>query len=136
MASIRHSRLALCAAIAALAAPALPAGAAAQSFECAEVIGKVFNDRNGNGLQDRGEKGLPGVRVATPKGWLIITDEHGRFHVACADMPEGSLGSNFIMKVDTRSLPTGYRLTTENPSMVRLTAGRMAKLNFGAAVPR
>jgi len=108
--------------------------ARAQSLECAEVIGKVFDDRNGNGYQDKGEKGLPGVRVATPNGWQVITDQHGRFHVTCADFPDHSIGSNFIMKVDIRSLPTGYRLTTENPGMVRLTSGRLAKLNFGASV--
>lgn len=110
-------------------------GAYAQ-FECADVIGKVFDDRNGNGYQDQGEAGLPGVRVATTEGWLVFTDNHGRFHVTCAARPESGIGSNFIMKVDTRSLPTGYQLTTENPGMVRLTAGRLAKLNFGASVAR
>ena len=30
-------------------------------------------------------------------------------------------------------MPTGYSLTTENPRDVRLTAGKMTKLNFGAA---
>ena len=110
--------------------------AKAQLLECAEVIGKVFDDRNGNGYPDKGERGLSGVRVATPKGWLVITDRQGRFHLSCADFPDAAIGSNFIMKVDTRSLPTGYRLTTENPGLVRLTAGRLAKLNFGAAVQR
>ncbi|WEX11566.1 hypothetical protein [Chelativorans sp. AA-79] len=108
------------------------ASAGAQPLECAEIIGKVFDDQNGNGYQDKGEQGLAGVRIVTPKGWIVITDERGRFHVACADLPEGPTGSNFVMKVDTRSLPTGYRLTTENPRMVRLTAGKLAKLNFGA----
>jgi hypothetical protein len=40
------------------------------------------------------------------------------------------------MKLDTRTLPTGYRLTTENPRVVRLTAGKMTKLNFGASIGR
>ncbi|WP_166163001.1 DUF6923 family protein [Chelativorans oligotrophicus] len=105
-------------------------------FDCGDVIGKVFDDVNRNGYQDQGEPGLPGVRVATVKGWLITTDEYGRFHVACADLPEARIGSNFIMKLDTRTLPTGYRLTTENPRVVRLTAGKTTKLNFGAAVGR
>jgi len=34
-------------------------------FDCTDVIGKVFDDGNLNGGQDQGEKGLPGVRVAT-----------------------------------------------------------------------
>ncbi|WP_274626754.1 DUF7507 domain-containing protein [Arvimicrobium flavum] len=105
-------------------------------FDCGEIIGKVFDDKNRNGYQDDGEPGLPGVRVATVKGVLVTTDKHGRFHVACADLPDQRIGSNFIMKLDTRTLPTGYRLTTENPRVVRLTAGKMTKLNFGASIGR
>lgn len=105
-------------------------------FDCGEIIGTVFDDKNRNGYQDEGEKGLAGVRVATVKGWLITTDEYGRFHVPCAALPDQRIGSNFIMKLDTRTLPTGYRLTTENPRVVRLTAGKMTKLNFGASISR
>src|SRR5690606_30201283 len=43
---------------------------------------------------------------------------------------------NFIMKVDPRTLPTGYELTTENPRVVRLTAGKMTEVNFGASMGR
>ncbi len=105
-------------------------------FDCGDIVGKVFDDKNRNGYQDEGEPGLPGVRIATAKGWLVTTDEHGRFHVACAALPDQRIGSNFIMKLDTRTLPSGYRLTTENPRVVRLTAGKMTKLNFGASVGR
>ncbi|WP_143038445.1 DUF7507 domain-containing protein [Nitratireductor aquibiodomus] len=105
-------------------------------FDCGDVIGKVFDDVNRNGYQDEGEPGLPGVRIATVKGWLVTTDRHGRFHVACAMLPDQRIGSNFIMKLDIRTLPTGYRVTTENPRVVRLTAGKMTKLNFGASIGR
>ena len=105
-------------------------------FDCGDIVGKVFDDKNRNGYQDKGEPGLPGVRVATVKGWLITTDKYGRFHVACADLPDARIGTNFIMKLDTRTLPTGYRLTTENPRVVRLTAGKMTELNFGASIGR
>jgi len=115
-------------------------------FDCSDVIGKVFDDRNRNGYQDgpggaditnqdylggkgkytkappTGEPGLAGVRIATANGTLITTDEFGRFHVPCAALPEKS-GTNFLLKVDERSLPSGYRLTTENPRVIRLTAG-------------
>lgn len=105
-------------------------------FDCGDIVGTVFDDTNRNGYQDEGEKGLPGVRVATVNGWLITTDQYGRFHVPCAALPDQRIGSNFIMKLDTRTLPTGYRLTTENPRVIRLTAGKMSKLNFGAALGR
>ena len=35
-------------------------------------------------------------------------------------------GSNFILKLDTRTLPTGYRMTTVNPETVRLTRAHLA----------
>jgi uncharacterized repeat protein (TIGR01451 family) len=105
-------------------------------FDCSEILGKVFDDADRNGYQDEGEIGLPGVRIATVNGLLITSDRHGRYHVPCADIPEGRGGSNFIMKLDTRTLPTGYRITTENPRVIRLTPGKMSKMNFGAALGR
>ncbi|MCA3572473.1 MAG: hypothetical protein IOC86_01050, partial [Aestuariivirga sp.] len=102
-------------------------------FDCSDVIGKVFDDRNRDGYQDEGEPGLPGVRLATVRGLLVTTDPHGRFSIPCADIPDPDIGSNFIVKLDPRTLPTGYALTTENPRKVRLTRGKMVKLEFGAA---
>ncbi len=106
------------------------------TFDCGDIIGTVFDDLNGNGYQDVGEPGLPNVRVATAKGWLINTDRHGRFHVPCAALPDARIGSNFIMKLDPRTLPTGYQVTTENPRVVRLSAGKMTQVNFGASLGR
>ena len=78
------------------------------------------------------ESGLPGVRLVTVNGLLITTDEFGRFHVPCAALPKSN-GSNFTLKLDTRTLPLGYQVTTENPRVLRLTPGKVAKMNFGAA---
>ncbi len=105
-------------------------------FDCGEIIGRVFDDLNNNGYMDDGEPGLPGVRVVTVKGLLVTTDKHGRFHVTCADVPNAQIGSNFVMKLDPRTLPAGYALTTENPRDVRLTRGKITKLNFGASRQR
>jgi len=106
------------------------------TFDCSDVIGKVFDDKNLNAYQDEGEEGLPGVRVLTARGLEITTDDHGRFHLTCAVVPNPDRGSNFIIKLDERSLPSGYRLTTENPRVVRATRGKMVKFNFGAAIHR
>jgi uncharacterized repeat protein (TIGR01451 family) len=106
------------------------------AFDCSDIIGKVFDDKNANGYQDEGEPGLANVRLATARGLLVTTDPDGRFHVTCADVPQADRGANFVMKLDERTLPTGYRLTTENPRDVRVTRGKMVKLNFGATVHR
>lgn len=105
-------------------------------FDCGDIIGRVFDDKNRNGYQDERERGLAGVRLVTVKGVLITTDKNGLFHVACADVPDADIGSNFILKLDIRTLPEGYNVTTENPRIVRLTSGKLTKLNFGAAGAR
>ncbi|TVS14727.1 MAG: DUF11 domain-containing protein, partial [Gammaproteobacteria bacterium] len=133
-------------------------------FQCSTVIGRVFDDINHDGYfngepleerfaisdQDyipgrgkfwsapeptapRREKGLPGVRLVTPNGIAVTTDEHGRFSLPCAAIPR-DIGSNFMLKLDDRTLPVGYRMTTENPRVVRLTPGMLTKMNFGAAM--
>ena len=104
------------------------------TLDCSDVIGKVFDDANLNGYQDEGEQGLPGVRVVTARGLLVTTDKYGRFHLTCAVVPDPDRGSNFILKVDDRTLPSGYRLTTENPLVERATRGKMLKFNFGATL--
>lgn len=106
------------------------------AFECGDVIGKVFEDNNRNGVQDDGEPGLPGVRLATARGLLTVTDPHGRYHVTCAQLPQRSIGSTFLLKVDQRSLPTGHRITTENPRSIRLSRGKVSRINFGASKAR
>jgi len=106
------------------------------TFDCTDVIGKVFDDRNLNGQQDTGEKGLPGVRVVTVRGLIATSDKDGRFHITCAAVPDEDHGSNFILKLDERTLPSGYRLTTENPRVQRATRGKMLRFNFGATIHR
>ncbi len=103
------------------------------AFICSDVIGKVFDDKNQDGQQDEGEAGIPAARLATVNGDIITTDEYGRYSVPCAAIPQ-DIGSTFLLKLDPRSLPTGYRLTTENPKTVRLTQGTMRRMNFGVTV--
>jgi large repetitive protein len=105
-------------------------------FDCTDILGKVFDDRNVNGMQDEGEPGLPAVRLATVNGLLVTTDQHGRYHITCPMIANEARGSNFILKLDVRTLPTGYRMTTGNPETIRLTRGKFATLNFGASIHR
>ena len=106
------------------------------TFDCTDIIGKVFDDANANGYPDEGEKGLGGVRIVSARGLIATTDKYGRFHITCAAVPDEDRGSNFILKLDDRTLPTGYRVTTENPLVHRLTRGKAIKFNFGATLHR
>ena len=104
------------------------------TFDCPDLIGKVFDDVNANGVQDPGEKGISGVRLVTVQGLLVTTDAEGRYHIACPPISNDASGTNFVVKVDERTLPSGYRLTTDNPETVVLTPGKVSKLNFGATI--
>ena len=108
-------------------------------FDCSTVIGQVFNDLNGDGYQDRDEPGVATQRiVALVDGTAktIRTDSKGRYHVPCASLPDQDIGSNIVLKLDERRAPSGFRITTENPRVVRLTAGKMTKVNFGVQIAR
>lgn len=106
------------------------------TFDCSDVIGKVFDDKNLNAYQDEGEPGIADVRVLTARGLAITTDAHGRFHLTCALVPNPDRGSNFMIKLDERSLPSGYRIISENPRVLRATRGKMLKFNFATAIHR
>jgi uncharacterized repeat protein (TIGR01451 family) len=106
------------------------------TFDCTDVTGKVFNDVNRNGVQDEGEEGLPGVRVATARGLLATTDQYGRYHITCAITPNESRGSNFVLKLDDRTLPSGFRLSTNQTQVQRVTRGKSMRFNFGASIHR
>jgi hypothetical protein len=105
-------------------------------LDCTDVIGKVFDDRNRDGLQGDGERGIPGVRLATARGLLATTDQFGRYHITCAVTPNEARGSNFVVKLDDRTLPSGYRGSTPSLQVQRATRGKMLEFNFGASIHR
>jgi len=106
------------------------------TFDCTDVTGKVYDDYNLNGFQDDDETGLAGVRLVTTRGLAATTDASGRYHITCAILPNESRGSNFVLKLDDRSLPSGYRVTTRPVQVQRATRGKALRLNFGAAIHR
>jgi hypothetical protein len=106
------------------------------TFACTDVTGKVFDDANRNGVQDPGEKGLPGVRLATVRGLIATTDAHGRYHITCAVAPSDQRGSNFVLKLDDRTLPSGYRMSTRQVQVQRATRGKALRLNYAASIHR
>ena len=106
------------------------------TFDCTDVTGKVFDDVNLNGYQDGDEAGLPGVRLVTARGLAATTDSHGRYHITCATTPNESRGSNFVLKLDDRTLPSGYRLSMRPVQVQRATRGKTLRFNFGASIHR
>jgi len=99
------------------------------------LIGKVFDDKDGDGYQDSNEDGIAGIRLATVAGLVIITDGNGRYHVPDAYGVTQSWGRNFVIKLDLASLPQGSVITTENPRVIRFSNSSLNKVNFGVQLP-
>ena len=93
-------------------------------FDLGTIIGKVFNDINGNGIQDEGEQPVSFARIHTDKGYIITTDENGRYHLA-----NMSVGRH-ALKLDMSSLPRGARLVSRKVQIADITAGLPVKVNF------
>ncbi|MBF6023999.1 isopeptide-forming domain-containing fimbrial protein [Lysobacter niastensis] len=106
------------------------------TFDCTDIIGKVFDDANRNGHQDQGEGGIGGVRLVSARGLAATTDANGRYHLTCAVVPNEDRGSNFVLKLDDRTLPSGYRPSTKQTVIARATRGKALSINFGASVFR
>lgn len=89
------------------------------------IIGKAYEDRNGDGWQDRDETGIAGVMVALDDGTYALTDEYGRYHFPAV------LPGHRLVKVNLQNLPVGATATTEEAAVVAVTPGLLAKANFG-----
>jgi uncharacterized repeat protein (TIGR01451 family) len=95
-------------------------------FDYATIIGKVFNDYDGNGVQGENEPGIDRVKIITEDGIMVETDQYGKYHIA------GLKPKTKLLKVVESSLPIGAEFTTPNPVMVRFTlGGHLEKVNFG-----
>ncbi|HEU0152840.1 MAG TPA: Ig-like domain-containing protein, partial [Arenimonas sp.] len=118
------------------AAAAVMAGAGLDpDFEQTRIWGKVFDDVNGDGWQDAGERGIPGVRLATVEGLVTETDAQGRFHIEGLVVSNQMRGQNFVVKVDPSTLPDGAVFTTSNPLMRRITPAVPTRFDFGVRLP-
>ncbi|CAN5335354.1 hypothetical protein BH11PSE14_BH11PSE14_13600 [soil metagenome] len=104
-------------------------------LEQTRILGKVFDDKNGNGWQDDGERGVPGVRIAGVNGLVSETDAYGRYHQEGIVLPNQERGMNYVLKLDKATLPPGASITTENPLIRRITAAIPARFDFGVKLP-
>ncbi|MCK4909237.1 MAG: DUF11 domain-containing protein, partial [Planctomycetes bacterium] len=87
-------------------------------FDLGTIIGKVFEDKNQNGRQDRGEKGVADAKIIMENGTMVKTDNQGRYHIP------GVTPGTHLLKLQA---------TTKNSKIVRITEGLLAKVNFGVS---
>ena len=89
------------------------------------IVGKVFQDCNGNRMQDPGEMGVPGVRIYLEDGTFAITDGEGKYSIY------GVASRLHILKVDSYSLPSGSNLVALSNRNAGNGGSRFIDLRFG-----
>ena len=86
-------------------------------------------------MQDPGEPGIPGVRIASAEGLIITTDQFGRYHLKDIKGGKWERGRNYILKIDVASLPEGVTFVTPNPLVRRITPGLPTRFDFALQLP-
>ncbi|MFT5992360.1 MAG: putative repeat protein (TIGR01451 family), partial [Bradymonadia bacterium] len=98
-------------------------------FDQGTLLGKVYCDDNGDGRQQRGERGLPGARIYLDTGFYTDVDSDGQFHFSAIDP------GLHLLKVDMHTLPVGSTLTTEETRAFNVTRGLPVGIDFGVSCP-
>ena len=107
-------------------------------FDLGTTLGKVFHDRNENGVQDSPhtvngelviEEPIGNVQIFTEDGAVITTDKYGRYHLASI------IPGSHLFRMDERTLPEGAYLTTDKVVIANITPGILAKIDFGVKLP-
>ena len=75
------------------------------------------------------EDGIAGVRLVTPEGYTVITDEFGRYHLP-DKIVEKLRGTNVVVKVDSSTLPSGTKVISENPASKLVTGSALNVIDF------
>lgn len=97
------------------------------------IIGRVFEDANGNGLFDSGERPVSGARVYLNNGMSVITDSYGLYNFPSVE--EGAA----VLSLDPITIPKGYALLDGNRKANRswtrlvrtpLGGGGLNRVNF------
>ena len=94
-------------------------------FDLGTIIGKVFQDLDGDGWQDSGETGIGGAMVALDNGVYSLTDIHGRFH-----FPAVEPGQRMV-KLNVAAIAGNARTSGRDKQVLSVTPGLLAKANFG-----
>ena len=99
--------------------------------DCGTIIGRVFEDKNFDGEQQPGERGIPNAVIILDDGTRVTTDINGLFSIS------NVLAGNRTGVLDLSSIP-GYtfapnrRFKERNSQsrLVRLEPGGLVRMNF------
>lgn len=103
-------------------------------FDLSSLIGKVYCETDAkpgaDHRQEKGEMGVPGVRIYEDEGWFAESDSSGKFHFI------GLQPGFHRFKIDVRTLPSGDEPLDDGAVSMNLTAGLDARANFAITCHR
>jgi uncharacterized repeat protein (TIGR01451 family) len=96
------------------------------------VLGKIFVDCDGNGVQGKEEIGIPGVRFYLEDGSFVISDSEGKYSLY------GLTPQTHVLKADATTLPQGSVLVATanrhagdgNSRFIDLKKGELHRADF------
>lgn len=95
---------------------------------CRVAEGIVFVDVNGDGLRQRDEQGLDGVRINFGGSAGVESDATGRYALTCQAAENASIAGRVRLTVDPDSLPRGLA-SASSPTVV-VDSGQIARYNL------
>lgn len=100
--------------------------------DCGTIIGRVFEDKNQDGEQQKDEPGIPNAVIFLDDGNRITTDKDGLFSVAnvLPGSRSGVLDLSSIPSYTLAPTPT-FRERRSQSRLVRLAPGGLVRMNFG-----
>jgi hypothetical protein len=89
------------------------------------IRGRLFVDRNLNGVFNVGEPGISGIRVELEEGHSVVTDAEGRFEFS------GMRSETYHVRVPLDQFNEAVRLTGPADVVIPVSGGRDSEVNFG-----
>jgi len=89
-----------------------------------KIKGRVFYDKNKNGIKNVDEEGIAGITILMERGTKIKTDKDGLF------LFEKVRPGNHLVALDERKIPKDYFLTSDSSKIVSVFWGGTARTSF------
>jgi len=89
------------------------------------ILGRIFEDRNANGVPDPGEPGVPGVRVYLEDGSFTVSDPEGQYSFT------GVSPGSHVVKIDRSTLTRRLKPWAYNTAFAGVAWSQFITVPFG-----
>ena len=105
--------------------------------DCGTIIGRVFQDKNFDGEQQKDEPGIPNAVIFLDDGNRIVTDNNGLFSVANA-ISGYRTGTLDLTSITGYNIAPNHRFAERNSQsrLVHLEPGGLVRMNFAVTPVR